>query len=92
MAAISMNSPIDLHMTTPGRAKILVDGIDLSNLVYRVEFVMQTNRISQLVLYCHAADIAIHGVGDVVVGERIEKVPSLRSIFHLDDPDPPSQA
>jgi hypothetical protein len=84
MTAVSKDSQIDLHLDERGRARLLIDNIDLSELVYRTEFVMEANYAARLVLHCHARNVKIHGVGDVVM------LPHLRSIFGTDEA--PSQA
>lgn len=88
MTTITKDATIDLHLGEPGRARLLVDGVDLSNLVYRTEFVAEANSIGRLVLYCRAKNVKIHGVADVVAGDENMKsadIPPMRSIFDLPD-------
>jgi hypothetical protein len=84
MTTITQDAQIDIHLGEPGRAQLLIDGVDLSNLVYRTEFVIEANHVGRLVLHCRTKNLRIHGAGDVVT------IPPLRSIF--DAAEPESQA
>jgi len=80
MTIITKDAHIDIHLGEPGRAKLTVDNVDLSDLVYCAEFVMEANHVGCLVLHCRTRNVTIHGVGDVVI------LPPLRSIFADDEP------
>lgn len=92
MIAIGRDAQIDIRFDEPGRAKLLVDGVDFSNLVYRFEFAMEANNVGRLVLYCRARKVRVHGMADVLIGDEHTaraEIPPLRSIF--DEPDSSSQ-
>lgn len=58
---------IDLRLGPPGKAKIIVDGVDISRLVHRIELMMEAQKIAQLVLHCHAKHAQLSGLGDAVL-------------------------
>jgi hypothetical protein len=73
---------LDLKLGSPGKAQLLVDGVDISNIAYRTEFTVEAGKIGQLVLYCRALRTQIVGVGDVVtiaLDENAEPPPLRRA-------------
>lgn len=56
-----MTSNIEIKVDAGGRGKIIIDGVDFSNKINKVEFVAQAGELTEVVLTMQAAEVKVIG-------------------------------
>jgi hypothetical protein len=56
---------LEMELDTRGGGKILVDGKDISNRIYKVELTAEVDDVFHAVMYMRVATVKVHGSGMV---------------------------